>query len=264
MSELWNMVCFLIFRWNWGIMVMVLLWDPKPLYGSLIHEPPCAWSAPVSSPWHGDDITAEHVERWGDEKWSKWNSSLLKTNTLTVTFNYEKMRVASEDEKKTNIIDSKADLTEKMYLLLYYPTRWCASPVPQTNTALNTLRTSWHECVTSVTLFFSSRKVSLLEVFLPLFPTIWSQTYRHSCTQTSVWIRHRRTLCCLNFVCIKLLHFTHFYELGEQAGSAAISPGSKATFAFSRKQKKIPAALKEVIVVFVLIEMHCWQQRSNI
>lgn len=33
---------------------------------------------------------------------------------------------------------------------------------------------------------------------------------------------------------------------GEQALSAAVSPGNKATLAFSRKQKKIPAALKEV------------------
>ncbi|XP_070827670.1 FYVE, RhoGEF and PH domain-containing protein 6-like [Chaetodon trifascialis] len=35
-------------------------------------------------------------------------------------------------------------------------------------------------------------------------------------------------------------------QKSEQALSAAVSPGNKATFAFSRKQKKIPAALKEV------------------
>ncbi|KAM9352329.1 FYVE, RhoGEF and PH domain-containing protein 6-like [Symphorus nematophorus] len=35
-------------------------------------------------------------------------------------------------------------------------------------------------------------------------------------------------------------------QKSEQALSAAVSPGSRGTFAFSRKQKKIPAALKEV------------------
>ncbi|XP_073328377.1 FYVE, RhoGEF and PH domain-containing protein 6-like [Pagrus major] len=35
-------------------------------------------------------------------------------------------------------------------------------------------------------------------------------------------------------------------QKSEQALSAAVSPGNRATFAFSRKQKKIPAALKEV------------------
>lgn len=143
-----------------------------------------------------------------------------------------------------------------MYLMLYHPTRWCASLVPQTNTALNTLRTSWHECVTSVSLF-CSRKVSLLEVFLPLFPTIWSQH--------TVMFKHKRpcglhtdTPCVIWILClIKLLHVAHFCSPGEQAVSTAISPGSRATFAFSRRQKRIPAALKEVSVVFVLIRMHC-------
>lgn len=39
---------------------------------------------------------------------------------------------------------------------------------------------------------------------------------------------------------------THSSYSGEQALSAAVSPGNRATFGFSRKQKKIPAALKEV------------------
>lgn len=48
------------------------------------------------------------------------------------------------------------------------------------------------------------------------------------------------------FPCIKPQHVPYFCSSGERALSAAVSPGTRATFAFSRKQKKIPAALKEV------------------
>lgn len=49
----------------------------------------------------------------------------------------------------------------------------------------------------------------------------------------------------------KQLHVPHLCASGVQAESAALSPGNRATFAFPRKPKKIPAALKEVTVVLL-------------
>lgn len=49
----------------------------------------------------------------------------------------------------------------------------------------------------------------------------------------------------------------------EQALSAAVSPGSRSTFAFSRKQKKIPAALKEVTASTDNSSMSGYLQRSK-
>lgn len=65
-----------------------------------------------------------------------------------------------------------------------------------------------------------------------------------------LWNRHRHTLYSPYFLCIEQLHVPHFCSSGEQALSAAVSPGNRATFAFPRKQKKIPAALKEVTDAF--------------
>ncbi|XP_041650620.1 FYVE, RhoGEF and PH domain-containing protein 6-like [Cheilinus undulatus] len=54
-------------------------------------------------------------------------------------------------------------------------------------------------------------------------------------------------------------------QKSEQALSAAVSPGGKATFAFSRKQKKIPAALKEVSANTDNSSMsgYLWRSKSN-
>lgn len=71
MSSHWNSCVHsfffspLIFRWMALMVAMVLLWDPKPPYGSLTSGPPCVWSAPPSSPKRGGDITAVRAERWG-------------------------------------------------------------------------------------------------------------------------------------------------------------------------------------------------------
>ncbi|XP_045892694.1 FYVE, RhoGEF and PH domain-containing protein 6-like isoform X1 [Micropterus dolomieu] len=50
----------------------------------------------------------------------------------------------------------------------------------------------------------------------------------------------------------------------EQALSAIVSPGTRATFAFSRKQKKIPAALKEVSANTDNSSMSGYLQRSKV
>ncbi|XP_008281460.1 FYVE, RhoGEF and PH domain-containing protein 6-like isoform X2 [Stegastes partitus] len=52
-------------------------------------------------------------------------------------------------------------------------------------------------------------------------------------------------------------------EKSERALSAAVSPGSRATFAFSRKQKKIPAALKQVSANTDNSSMSGYLQRSR-
>ncbi|XP_070763304.1 FYVE, RhoGEF and PH domain-containing protein 6-like [Enoplosus armatus] len=53
-------------------------------------------------------------------------------------------------------------------------------------------------------------------------------------------------------------------QKSEQALSAAVSPGSRATFAFSRKHKKIPAALKEVSANTDNSSMSGYLQRSKV
>lgn len=62
--------------------------------------------------------------------------------------------------------------------------------------------------------------------------------------ETSLLIRHWHMFYSLYSPCINPLRVS--CSSGESSISAAVSPGSRATFAFSRKQKKIPAALKEV------------------
>uniref|UniRef100_A0A8D3CTI5 FYVE, RhoGEF and PH domain containing 6 n=1 Tax=Scophthalmus maximus TaxID=52904 RepID=A0A8D3CTI5_SCOMX len=52
-------------------------------------------------------------------------------------------------------------------------------------------------------------------------------------------------------------------QKSESSISAAVSPGSRATFAFSRKQKKIPAALKEVTANTDNSSMSGYLQRSK-
>ncbi|XP_050929204.1 FYVE, RhoGEF and PH domain-containing protein 6 [Lates calcarifer] len=52
-------------------------------------------------------------------------------------------------------------------------------------------------------------------------------------------------------------------QKSEQCLSAAVSPGSRATFAFSRRQKKIPAALKEVSANTDNSSMSGYLQRSK-
>lgn len=52
-------------------------------------------------------------------------------------------------------------------------------------------------------------------------------------------------------------------QKSERALSAAVSPGNKATFAFTRKQKKIPAALKEVSASTDNSSMSGYLQRSK-
>lgn len=55
--------------------------------------------------------------------------------------------------------------------------------------------------------------------------------------------RRKKSLGC-TILC--LIPAIFFWSSGETSQSAVVSPGSKTAFPFSRKQKKIPAALKEV------------------
>ncbi|XP_034074705.1 FYVE, RhoGEF and PH domain-containing protein 6-like isoform X1 [Gymnodraco acuticeps] len=104
-----------------------------------------------------------------------------------------------------------------------------------------------------------------------------------TCEFTLTWRRHHCRACgkvvcqscssnkyCLEYLknhlarvcdqCIDVL----LQQKSQQAQSAAVSPGSKATFAFNRKQKKIPAALKEVTASTDNSSMSGYLQRSKV
>lgn len=121
----------LIFSWMALMLAMVLLWDPKPPYGSLTSGPPCVWSAPPSSPKRGGDITAVRAERWG---------------ISCTTFLLSRMRERWKGKKS------------KTYALFFH--RLCANLAPPMNSLSNIKRTSLLECVTSVSKFFWSRKAN--------------------------------------------------------------------------------------------------------
>ncbi|XP_074533469.1 FYVE, RhoGEF and PH domain-containing protein 6-like [Halichoeres trimaculatus] len=103
-----------------------------------------------------------------------------------------------------------------------------------------------------------------------------------TCEFTLTWRRHHCRACgkvvcqscssnkhCLEYLKNQLarvcdLCFTVLQQQKtEQAFSAAVSPGSRATFAFTRKQKKIPAALKEVTANTDDSSMSGYLQRSK-
>ncbi|KAF3855030.1 hypothetical protein F7725_023085 [Dissostichus mawsoni] len=104
-----------------------------------------------------------------------------------------------------------------------------------------------------------------------------------TCEFTLTWRRHHCRACgkvvcqscssnkyCLEYLknhlarvcdqCIDVL----LQQKSQQAQSAAVSPGNKATFAFNRKQKKIPAALKEVTASTDNSSMSGYLQRSKV
>ncbi|XP_044049424.1 FYVE, RhoGEF and PH domain-containing protein 6-like [Siniperca chuatsi] len=104
-----------------------------------------------------------------------------------------------------------------------------------------------------------------------------------TCEFTLTWRRHHCRACgkvvcqscssnkhCLEYLknqlarvcdqCFLLLQ----QQKSEQALSAAVSPGNRATFAFSRKHKKIPAALKEVSANTDNSSMSGYLQRSKV
>ncbi|XP_054475735.1 FYVE, RhoGEF and PH domain-containing protein 6-like isoform X2 [Anoplopoma fimbria] len=103
-----------------------------------------------------------------------------------------------------------------------------------------------------------------------------------TCEFTLTWRRHHcracgkvvcqscsSNKCCLEYLknqiarvcdqCFPVLQL----QKSERAQTAAISPGNRATFAFSRKQKKIPAALKEVTASTDNSSMSGYLQRSK-
>ncbi|XP_042351672.1 FYVE, RhoGEF and PH domain-containing protein 6-like [Plectropomus leopardus] len=103
-----------------------------------------------------------------------------------------------------------------------------------------------------------------------------------TCEFTLTWRRHHCRACgkvvcqscssnkyCLEYLKNQLARvcdqcFTVLQQQkSEQVLSAAVSPGSRATFAFSRKQKKIPAALKEVSASTDNSSMSGYLQRSK-
>ncbi|XP_068459182.1 FYVE, RhoGEF and PH domain-containing protein 6-like [Clinocottus analis] len=103
-----------------------------------------------------------------------------------------------------------------------------------------------------------------------------------TCEFTMTWRRHHcracgkvvcqscsSNKCCLEYLknqlarvcdqCFPVLQL----QKSERARSAAVSPGSRATFAFSRKHKKIPKALKEVTASTDNSSMSGYLQRSK-
>uniref|UniRef100_UPI0037E979A2 FYVE, RhoGEF and PH domain-containing protein 6-like isoform X2 n=1 Tax=Semicossyphus pulcher TaxID=241346 RepID=UPI0037E979A2 len=103
-----------------------------------------------------------------------------------------------------------------------------------------------------------------------------------TCEFTLTWRRHHCRACgkvvcqscssnkhCLEYLKNQLARVCDqcFLDLqqqkSEQALSAAVSPGSRATSAFSRRQKKIPAALKEVTANTDNSSMSGYLQRSR-
>ncbi|XP_067446279.1 FYVE, RhoGEF and PH domain-containing protein 6-like [Thunnus thynnus] len=103
-----------------------------------------------------------------------------------------------------------------------------------------------------------------------------------TCEFTLTWRRHHCRACgkvvcqscssnkhCLEYLKNQLARVCDqcflvlLQQKSEQAVSAAVSPGSRATFAFSRKQKKIPAALKEVSANTDNSSMSGYLQRSK-
>ncbi|XP_029288828.1 FYVE, RhoGEF and PH domain-containing protein 6-like [Cottoperca gobio] len=103
-----------------------------------------------------------------------------------------------------------------------------------------------------------------------------------TCVFTLTWRRHHCRACgkvvcqscssnkyCLEYLknqmarvcdqCVPVL----LQQKSEQALSAAVSPGNRATFTFTRKQKKIPAALKEVSASTDNSSMSGYLQRSK-
>ncbi|XP_061576975.1 FYVE, RhoGEF and PH domain-containing protein 6-like [Cololabis saira] len=103
-----------------------------------------------------------------------------------------------------------------------------------------------------------------------------------TCEFTLTWRRHHCRACgkvvcqscssnkyCLEYLKNQLARVCdHCFVIlqeqkSEMASSAAISPGNKATFAFSRRTKKIPAALKEVTANTDNSSMSGYLQRSK-
>ncbi|KAM7396941.1 hypothetical protein PAMP_019944 [Pampus punctatissimus] len=103
-----------------------------------------------------------------------------------------------------------------------------------------------------------------------------------TCEFTLTWRRHHCRACgkvvcqscssnkhCLEYLKNQLARVCDqcflvlLQQKNEQAVSAAVSPGNRATFAFSRKQKKIPAALKEVSANTDNSSMSGYLQRSK-
>ncbi|XP_037306787.2 FYVE, RhoGEF and PH domain-containing protein 6-like [Pungitius pungitius] len=102
-----------------------------------------------------------------------------------------------------------------------------------------------------------------------------------TCEFTLTWRRHHcracgkvvcqscsANKCCLEYLKNQLARvcdqcFPVLQLQSVQAQSTALSPGSRATFAFSRKQKKIPAALKEVTASTDNSSMSGYLQRSK-
>ncbi|XP_034390577.1 FYVE, RhoGEF and PH domain-containing protein 6-like isoform X2 [Cyclopterus lumpus] len=164
-------------------------------------------------------------------------------------------------------------------------------------------RDEWLEAISTAISDYTKKKISFIsgkppeEVELrdggdgaPLGSTapIWIPDPRTTmcmictCEFTITWRRHHcracgkvvcqscsANKCCLEYLknqlarvcdqCFPVLQL----QKSERARSAVVSPGNRATFAFSRKQKKIPAALKEVTASTDNSSMSGYLQRSK-
>lgn len=143
---------------------------------------------------------------------------MICTCEFTLTWRRHHCRACGKvKQPRGTFLEVKSYLRTASALAFWFLIRWCATLVLPTNATLSTWRTSSHACVTSVSLFFGNRTVN-------------SFTHPRTFGGRKGWNNWQLP----------------FPPSGEQTLAASVSPGNKATLAFTRKQKKIPAALKEV------------------
>uniref|UniRef100_A0A3B4ZDL9 FYVE, RhoGEF and PH domain-containing protein 6-like n=1 Tax=Stegastes partitus TaxID=144197 RepID=A0A3B4ZDL9_9TELE len=152
-----------------------------------------------------------------------------------------------------------------------------------------TERDEWLEAISTAISDYTRKKISFISgndhddgAPLGSKAPIWIPDPRTSmcmictCEFTLTWRRHHCRACgkvvcqscssnkhCLEYLKNQLARVCDQCFLVLQALSAAVSPGSRATFAFSRKQKKIPAALKQVSANTDNSSMSGYLQRSR-
>uniref|UniRef100_A0A8D3AAR6 FYVE, RhoGEF and PH domain containing 6 n=1 Tax=Scophthalmus maximus TaxID=52904 RepID=A0A8D3AAR6_SCOMX len=154
-----------------------------------------------------------------------------------------------------------------------------------------TERDEWLEAISTAISDFTRKKISFISELtdasdgapLGSKAPIWIPDPRTTmcmictCEFSLTWRRHHCRACgkvvcqscssnkhCLEYLKNQLARVCdHFFQALFTMTAHSVSPGSRATFAFSRKQKKIPAALKEVTANTDNSSMSGYLQRSK-